>query len=202
MARIAIEKIPRKSRKSLKSEEGDKVGKVPSELEPVVNPKRKIFDSGLQGEALASRQKKIKHSEDVFGFETSSSDSRVKMVVEEHPNRLMNSDQEANCAGRSENNLASLIQTQQDMNSNNSLLISTLLKTLDNFNDSRNHRHSSDSSADRMFKQIEKLPKFSGLPQENFEVWILESKPSRYKGIRLCIFFFNLCELFNSHELL
>ena len=101
-SRIAIEKIPRKPRKSLKSEEGDKVGKVPSELEPVVNPKRKIFDSGLQGEALASRQKKIKHSEDVFEFETLSSDSRVKMVVEEHPNRLINSDQEANFAGRSE----------------------------------------------------------------------------------------------------
>jgi hypothetical protein len=97
------------------------------------------------------------------------------MADEEHMHEATSHNQQT-VHSRSDNNLAGLIQTQQDMNSHNSMLISTLLKTLDSLNESRNNRHSFDSSGDKVFKQIEKSPKFSGLPQENFEAWILNHK--------------------------
>ena len=47
-SRIVIEKVPRKSRKSLKSEEGDKVEKTPSVIENISNPKKKLLILNLK----------------------------------------------------------------------------------------------------------------------------------------------------------
>ena len=61
-SRIVIEKVPRKSRKSLKSEEGDKVEKTPSVIENISNPKKKVTDPELKEEALEEdRQKRVKN---------------------------------------------------------------------------------------------------------------------------------------------